>query len=400
MQQNFDLFGEPLPATATQENPSSLMHLKVQTKSKATTPAQRRFNKLLSRIENLTRYLQTLEDRMQRLQGPHLQRMDALNQQAGLSEKAMVRRLHQHLQRKGLTAGQKRWVLELIESLLMKHQTDDDTEWKTLFDTYHTPEKLNAWERQEQQDMQALRAELEAMTGTPIEGLDNAQNPEELMALLMAHMHTQQQQEQAEQLVRRSKRKPSARQQQALQQQQDAQGTLRQMYRQLASALHPDRETDPAERQRKTALMSEANAAYERRDLSALLRLQLQAAQVDPQALARMTDEKLTGLNGLLQEQVNTLERELREGEDRIGYTLGFPVSATSFETVWITSMQRRQQDMSDSVAQMEIDVVRIEDDAQFLLWVKEQIAYDKQLDRQQKQFAKFMGNDPFDPFY
>lgn len=37
---------------------------------------------------------------------------------------------------------------------------------------------------------------------------------------------------------------------------------LRNVFRQLASAVHPDRESDPDERDRKTALMSEANAAY------------------------------------------------------------------------------------------------------------------------------------------
>jgi hypothetical protein len=42
---------------------------------------------------------------------------------------------------------------------------------------------------------------------------------------------------------------------------EDATGALRTIYHQLVSALHPDRETDPQEQLRKTALMKEANAA-------------------------------------------------------------------------------------------------------------------------------------------
>ena len=65
--------------------------------------------------------------------------------------------------------------------------------------------------------------------------------------------------------AKRERKKPGA----ALRQteQHDADTLLRRLFRQLASALHPDRETDPQARLRKTALMSEANAAYEKRDL-------------------------------------------------------------------------------------------------------------------------------------
>lgn len=49
--------------------------------------------------------------------------------------------------------------------------------------------------------------------------------------------------------------------------------SLREVYRRVASALHPDRETDPAERDRKTVLMQQANRAYAAQDLLGLLEL-------------------------------------------------------------------------------------------------------------------------------
>ena len=62
---------------------------------------------------------------------------------------------------------------------------------------------------------------------------------------------------------------------------QDASRSLRAVYRQLASALHPDREQDERERQRKTRLMQRVNVAYGKQDLLQLLTLQLEIEQID-----------------------------------------------------------------------------------------------------------------------
>jgi curved DNA-binding protein CbpA len=42
---------------------------------------------------------------------------------------------------------------------------------------------------------------------------------------------------------------------------------VREVFRKLASELHPDRETDPAEHARKTELMQRVNQAYKAGDL-------------------------------------------------------------------------------------------------------------------------------------
>ncbi len=47
-------------------------------------------------------------------------------------------------------------------------------------------------------------------------------------------------------------------------------GELKQLYRQLAKAIHPDFAADPEERERREALMAEVNQAYEREDIERL----------------------------------------------------------------------------------------------------------------------------------
>lgn len=89
--------------------------------------------------------------------------------------------------------------------------------------------------------------------------------------------------------------------------------SLREVYRKLASGLHPDRERDPAERARKTALMQRANRAYDARDLLQLLALQIEVAQIDPEHLSAIGDDRLAHYNRVLTEQVAELEREIQD---------------------------------------------------------------------------------------
>jgi len=84
--------------------------------------------------------------------------------------------------------------------------------------------------------------------------------------------------------------------------------SVRDIYRKLASALHPDRETDPAERARKTELMQRVNVAYQKEDLLALLELQLEIEQIDQAALDNLTDERIAQYNAMLQGQLKELE--------------------------------------------------------------------------------------------
>ena len=86
--------------------------------------------------------------------------------------------------------------------------------------------------------------------------------------------------------------------------------SLREVYRRLASRLHPDREQDPQERERKTALMQRVNIAYEAGRLMELLELQWEAEQMDPARLAQLSDARLAPYNRMLQEQWSDLQRD------------------------------------------------------------------------------------------
>lgn len=87
--------------------------------------------------------------------------------------------------------------------------------------------------------------------------------------------------------------------------------SLREVFRKLASALHPDRETDPVQRAAKTKLMAQVNEAYGREDLLALLELQLRIEQIDAAHLANVDAVRLKHYNKVLAEQLAELRDEI-----------------------------------------------------------------------------------------
>ena len=87
--------------------------------------------------------------------------------------------------------------------------------------------------------------------------------------------------------------------------------TVREVYRKLASALHPDREPDPAERQRKTALMQRVNEAYQANNLLQLLELQIEIEQIDSAHLAGLAPQRLKRYHQILRAQLQDLEMEI-----------------------------------------------------------------------------------------
>lgn len=127
---------------------------------------------------------------------------------------------------------------------------------------------------------------------------------------------------------RASKRKKTAeaaaeaRQQEEL---RNASQSVREVYRKLASALHPDREQDVLERVRKTALMQRVNIAYDKKDLLGLLELQLEIEQIDQRRINSLSEQHLQHYSKVLSEQSAELRAEITrlEAEFRMRFNLG-----------------------------------------------------------------------------
>ena len=358
--------------------PVCAAHLKVVPSVQGKlTAAQQRFNKLLAKVDSMGRKLQDFARLADKVRGPHLDRMAELERAMAEGRWQMVLFLHERLQRKGLTAAQQKIARAMVQTLLPPHDGTDeaaaDAPMLAQLRATYAPE--TAQSVQDSELCAQMMDMAESAMGRPLdrEALQAMDSPQQMMEALLQQVRAHEEAKHERLAARRAQRPPTARQRKAKEQELDAKAALRTIYRQLASALHPDREPDPAERQRKGALMVQANTAYERGDLMALLGLQLQVEQVDAAHIARMAEDKIAALSLLLKQQVAALEEQLLEAELRLGHELGVAVTASMKEASLRRLLQREQHMHADWVEQMHADLQRVRDDAQFKRWLREQ---------------------------
>lgn len=203
---------------------------------------------------------------------------------------------------------------------------------------------------------QALRSELEGYFGRPLHGADAATDAEDVLHAARQHWHTEREAARAKKAAKataRQARQGSATTAPDAPPPADPAQEARRIYRQLASALHPDREPDPDLRAHKTARMSEANAAYERGDVQTLLRLQRDLNLVPEHHLSDTDDERLSQLTALLKRQVADLERERAQRQTALAHEAGLPPGAVARSDTLQQHLQTEAQ-----AAQQQVDTL------------------------------------------
>lgn len=340
------------------------------------TPAQRAFRKLLTRIDKLKAQwtdLNTLVDAHRTVYHQKITPLkNEINQIAGQLAQLLDQRLQAKMvQGKPLTKIERATATEILCCLSEVLAAQGDKEMAALHDVY-SPHTLK---EKEHQAAETMRSVLEGMLGGPLHAEGDAP-PESLEELMNAgHLRMQQamDEQEAQEKQAQATRKLTARQKKAKEEQEDADATLRKVFRQLASALHPDREPNPAEQARKTELMSQANAAYQKRDLVALLQIQLRTELTDAASVAQMAEEKITSLSVLLKEQITELQDELTMREHAVldEFRLDFvgKISATRLRHALTDEMTSMQEMLHG----LKTDFQCAQDDVRFKPWLKKQ---------------------------
>ncbi len=375
----------PLPEALPDTAPA-LSTLMVQASAKAKlTPAQQRFNDLLARIELLSGHIQRLESWSDRHRYGHIQALREWVQQAQVHRKSLLLFVHERLQTTDFTDRQQRMARGLVRGLIDQLAASADPQVQALSDLYVSEEDTQEAAEEQAEAARQLRERIEEALGQPLNKPSQYQTPEEMMQAGMRQWQQQQEANEAKKNAKRTARKAEKQAKKksaaaekgevpvAMLRELDAKSAIRTVFRQLASALHPDREPDEQERLRKTGLMSEVNAAYEKNDLTTLLRLQMQVTQGSPQSTAGMADDKLMAMSMLLKEQVSALEDDLDQLQSRLSRELCVPVRADADETVMAQSLQRLQADQRHITESLESDLRRIQNEAELKRWLKEQ---------------------------
>jgi hypothetical protein len=371
---------------APQDAAVSLSALMVQSGDQAPlTPAQQRFNALLARIEQLSGQIERLQAWSDRHRYAHIQALRESVQLAQAHRKSLLLFVHERLQTANFTDRQQRMARGLVRGLIDQLAASADPQVQALADLYVSEEDTQEAAREQAEAAQHLRERIEEALGQPIENPSYYQTPEEMMQAGMRQWQRQQEADEQRKAAKRAAKKAHKQAQKksaaaekgevppAVLREADAKSAIRTVFRQLASALHPDREPDEQERLRKTALMSEVNAAYEKNELSTLLRLQMQVTKINPQNATRMADAQLIAMASLLKEQVAALEDDLDALQSRLSRELCVPVRADVDEAAMTQALQRIQADQRHNADSLAADLRRIQNDAELKRWLKEQ---------------------------
>lgn len=337
------------------------------------SPAQRRFNQLVRKIDRLRADLQAWEAAEIVFIEAWAGRVSPARKELADCRYALVFKLNAMLGSKGWTRTERQTLRELLCGLAAGLIDDDDiddaraAELKVLHDA-HAELDFDTAAAEDMADMKDL---FEYMSGIDL-GDDPVASRDELLRRAFEQMQRQAQAEQAPPAEQRKKPSATAAQRRRQREEQDAAQSLREVFRKLASALHPDRAEDEDDRQRRTALMQRVNQAYERQDLLALFALQLEIEQIDAEHLANATAEKARHYNRMLDEQARDLQAELfaREAALQMRHNLdpGERLNARKLPAV----LARETQVCRTMLLEIQRDLRGLDDRAYARRWLRE----------------------------
>lgn len=297
----------------------------------------------LRRLNQIRDQLQTLEAVAQAHRPARHAALTPLQQRQREAMRALALSLDAALTRKQWAGAQRQMAQERLCALARPLARAGDADMAALHDRHHP----QTWAELELQRRECWQAQHQADA---------------------AHAEAQAQRKAANK-ARQQKKVSAPAQAAELAHAESAQQRLRSLFRQLASALHPDREPDPEQRALKTALMSEANAAHERRDWLALLDIQQRAALSRPASPAN--DTQLAEVTVLLKQQVADQERQRAALNDRLAAEFDLPPGTGVTAERLAAALAQRLQALQAHVEQIEAEAAQAQDAAALTRWLK-----------------------------
>ena len=341
----------------------------------ALSKGQKAFNTLIKQIENKRTRLAAWESAMPPYHQKYLSDWVPLMESSADLRTKLVVCLDGAYDQKGFTKTERRTIAGIITDLAGELvAARQDAQMKRIYNRYSQSD----YDREEAANLKGVQDMLEDALGLDLGEELDVSSPDEFFARAQEKIHERQAEFDAERQAhedRRAKRAKSAKQlaqepRQQTQQRQLSQ-SIREVYRKLVSALHPDRETDPTERTRKTALMQRVNQAYDKNNLLQLLELQLELEHIDQFALNNISDDRLKHYNKILKDQLAELDLEIQyvEAQFRAHYGLS-PFVDLSPSTI-LRDLVRDLVTMQQTNRDIEHDLEMFEDIKMIKMWLK-----------------------------
>jgi len=342
---------------------------------KTLSAAQKQFNSLSKKIDQqkklLLKWKETIPSYNHKVEQEYEPLLETFNQHQLEWVKLLDVFHNQPLFKKTDKAKIKHLIIEVCEDLLVEMDTD---EVKTLFNKYGD------------EDFDTIKQETDAAVGEMMKGLAknmfnvdieedaDVSSPEKFQAYLQEKLQEQKEaQTEAGESPYQARKTKKQLAKEARQQEEEALASksVQEVYRKLVAVLHPDREPDETERERKTELMQRVNIAYGKKDLLQLLALQLEIEQIDTTHLSQMADSRLKYFNKILKDQLMELDREIFQIEEHFKLQLQMPFYARLSPEQLLLNLAHDIRQVQEQITGIKKDLSFFENASAFKAWLK-----------------------------
>lgn len=324
------------------------------TKDKLSGP-RKQFNTLIKRLESERQRLATWHEEMPRLMARAGKELFPLEESYDAHARELIRLLDTAYDRKGLTKKEREKISIVIcdfaQGLLV---LGPDEEIEAIYKA-HSDDLID---EDDDEDKAELCAMAESMFGVRLSEAEmEGKSLAEIAACVEAKLEELSQQQENKRPGKPKSAAALAREERHQAEEAKLQQSVRDIFRKLTSSLHPDREQDPAERDRKTALMQRVNVAYAANDLLGLLELQLEVQQIDQGALDRLDEAKIKQYNILLQKQIDEVNMQTLDFELSLLRELDFPIDVRPTPPLMWHYMEEAIGDLEEDISDLERDL-------------------------------------------
>lgn len=370
----FNLFSDP------EENPIRPESLKKNvsiTQSSSTQPlskTQKQFNSLLKKIDAQKSLLLNWQEALPRYNLEVVQNYTPLHDQYNDLKAELIRHFDDIFNHKLFKKTDKTKLRYLITEMAADLIEDGKEDLIPVYDKYAEISFEDAEKEADEYAGKAVKQMMEMALGVELGDDADFNSPEKLAELL--HKKKLEQEENNRQAnENRAQRKKTAKQSEReakkAEEEQTISQSIREAYRKLSSSLHPDREQDPVERERKTELMQRVNAAYAKKDLLKLLELQLEVEQIDPAYINNIAEDRLKYINKVLQGQLAELEQEIQGLIYPLLLQLDIPPYAGFSPEILMSYLKRDVQAMKKSIKEIKQDLSDFQELSAVKVWLK-----------------------------
>ncbi len=342
-------------------------------KSDSITPAQKKFNTLINRLDRQRKRLAEWQEIMPFYQEEVIRTFQPLRESYAGFQAKMVTLLDRHYRNKCFSRLQREKVshiiLNICEELINNHGRDD---LKTIANRHSDIDFDDQQELNKTMGGDVLRAMLESEFDLDLSDvkldMDDPYGTAERLGTILDE-------QQCKAKAKHHKRKKTARQLAKEEREKEEESRISQsiqaVYRQLVGALHPDRERDPEQHRRKTDLMKQITVAYKNRDLLQLLELQLTVEQINQAEIDSIGEDRLKYFNKILQRQSQELKQEIDEIELHMKAAGGFMPFESLTPKKLFSTLRTDKKRLEFSIIEIQNDLDRFKDVRHVKRWLK-----------------------------